>query len=49
MQFSLEDMLNQYTANEKTLESIGLPKAIGTDSPSESWESSEDIHKVRFI
>lgn len=29
----LEDMLNQYTANEKTLESIGLPKAIGTDSP----------------
>lgn len=30
---SLQDMLNQYTANEETLESIGLPRVNGADSP----------------
>ncbi len=30
---SLQDMVNQYTANEETLESIGLPKGNGADSP----------------
>ncbi len=30
---SLQDILNQYTANEETLESIGLPRVNGADSP----------------
>lgn len=30
---SLKDMLNQYTANEETLETIGLPRVNGADSP----------------
>lgn len=30
---SLQDMLNHYTANEETLESIGLPRVNGADSP----------------
>lgn len=30
---SLQDMLDQYTANTETLKSIGLPKVNGADSP----------------
>lgn len=30
---SLQDMFNEYTANEETLESIGLPRVNGADSP----------------